>query len=62
MVRGRKRMDQQNAVGILKAHVDGIADAIGVDDRHITLATVHQDHDPAGAGFVRIVIEEGVTA
>lgn len=55
--RYRRTLDPDAAVGILKATVDGIADALLIDDKHITLATVHQERDPDGVGYVRIAIE-----
>lgn len=54
--RYRQNLDPDSATGILKATVDGIADALGVNDRHITLASVQQEHDPEGRGFVRVAI------
>jgi len=56
--KGRKRMDQQNAVGILKATVDGVADALRIDDRHFIIGAVEQQRDPNGLGFVCVIITE----
>jgi crossover junction endodeoxyribonuclease RusA len=53
------RRDDDNAKASLKAYIDGIADAIGIDDKHFTLATVTQDHDPEKRGYVRVAIEQG---
>ena len=55
--KGRRAYDPDSAHGILKATIDGIADALEIDDKHITLATVQQDRDPEGRGFVRVAIE-----
>lgn len=56
--RYRQYMDPDNAHASLKPFVDGIADALGINDKHITLATVQQERDEAGAGFVRMAIRE----
>lgn len=56
--KGRKRMDDDNIKASLKSIIDGIADALGIDDKHITLGTVQQERDPEGRGFVRVAIEE----
>jgi crossover junction endodeoxyribonuclease RusA len=55
--KGRRQLDPDNAHGILKATIDGVADALGVDDKHLTLASVTQTRDEAGRGFVRVAIE-----
>lgn len=60
--KGRRSLDPTNADGILKATVDGIADALGINDRFITLATVQQERDEAGAGYVRVAIEQEARA
>jgi crossover junction endodeoxyribonuclease RusA len=60
--KGRRMCDQTNALGLLKATVDGIADAIGVDDRHITLATVQQERDEDGRGYIKVAIESAAKA
>ncbi len=55
--KGRKRMDEDNAIACCKAAIDGFSKAIGVDDRHFTIAGVDQVRDSEGLGWVRIVGE-----
>ena len=47
---GRKRQDPTNAVILVKAAIDGIADALGVDDRLWRITDLVQERDPTGAG------------
>lgn len=54
--KGRKRMDRDNCIGILKACQDGIAAALMVDDRHMTVGTLEQRRDPDGVGCVVVTI------
>lgn len=60
--KGRKRMDDDNIKASLKATIDGIADALGIDDKHITIGTVQQERDTEGRGFIRVAIEQGESA
>jgi hypothetical protein len=57
--KGRKRMDNQNAIACLKSHVDGLQDASIVgDDKQVTEFEIQQGRDPEGVGFVRLEIRE----
>jgi hypothetical protein len=56
MKRGRA-LDEDNLVASCKAHLDGIAKALGVDDRGWTLGTVTQVRDPEGIGYLAIRLE-----
>jgi hypothetical protein len=56
--KGRKRMDDDNAKASMKAIIDGIAEALDVNDKHITVGTLTQERDPAGAGYIRVDITE----
>lgn len=57
--KGRKRLDDDNAIGAMKAVRDGIAIALHVDDRHMQTGTMTQDRDTTGAGYIRVAIESG---
>jgi len=52
----RQVFDQDNCAASCKAFLDGIAKALGVDDRGWTLGTVHQTRDPEKIGYVRITL------
>jgi Holliday junction resolvase RusA-like endonuclease len=57
--KGRKRMDNQNAIACLKSHVDGLQDAAIVgDDKQVTEFEIQQGRDPDGVGFVRLEVRE----
>lgn len=55
------RSDCQNAHGRMKAYIDGIADAMGCDDRHfrVDFPRVFAGRDPAGKGKVLFHILRG---
>ena len=55
--KGGKQKDADNLVASCKAHLDGIAAALGVDDRGWTLGTVTQVRDPDGIGYLSIRLE-----
>lgn len=55
--KGRKRMDDTNIKASLKAYEDGVAAALGIDDRHFTVGAVEQIRDPDGIGYVEIMVE-----
>lgn len=55
--KGRKRMDEDNALACCKGALDGFAKAIQVDDRHFTIAGIDQVRDSEGLGWVRISAE-----
>lgn len=57
--RGRKRMDQDNLIASLKAAQDGIADALGLDDKCMIVGSVTQERDADGLGYVKCAIESG---
>lgn len=54
----RKRMDADNLIAGLKYCQDGIAAAIGVNDRYMTVASVEQIRDPEKAGYIEVTISE----
>jgi len=54
--KGRKRMDVDNAVASCKAAIDGIADALGIDDRHLGELRIRQGRDPAGDGWIAATV------
>jgi hypothetical protein len=58
----RKKMDQDNLIAALKAAQDGIAAALGVDDRCMIVGTVTQDRDADGLGYIKCAIEQGAEA
>ena len=51
-----RQMDDDNAVGCLKALRDGIAEYTGVNDKHMTSGTVTWVRDPRGVGYVTVTI------
>lgn len=56
MKRG-KALDADNLTASVKGHLDGIALALGVDDRHWHPGTVSQVRDPDGIGYLSIRLE-----
>ena len=54
--RSRKRMDDDNLKASLKAVQDGIADEVGLDDKHIEVGRVKQIRDPLGIGYIEVTI------
>lgn len=53
----RQAKDDDNAIMCAKAARDGIADAIGIDDRHFTTAVpIRQERDPEGRGRTVAVV------
>ena len=55
--KGEKQKDADNLVASCKAYLDGIAAALGVDDRGWTLGTVTQVRDSEGTGYLSIRLE-----
>lgn len=53
---GEQQKDADNLVAAMKGPLDGIAKALGVDDRGWTLGTVTQVRDPEKTGYVRITL------
>ncbi|MDQ3653674.1 MAG: hypothetical protein M3457_01165 [Chloroflexota bacterium] len=53
---GRKRHDTDNATGMMKSGLDGIADGLGVNDRAFRLGTLTQGFATDRAGYVVVVI------
>lgn len=54
---GRKRMDQTNLNHCLKPYLDGVADALGVNDKLFAWGEVRQERAPKGDGAGSVVIE-----
>lgn len=52
----RKIMDQDNALSGVKAHLDGIASAIGRDDKVFRILSIKQEKDPDGRGHVAVTL------
>ncbi len=58
--KGRQRMDDDNAWSLFKAGRDGIADALGVNDKAFRCGEVEQVRDPEGRGFTVVELwQEG---
>jgi hypothetical protein len=55
--KGRKRLDDDNAIAAMKPVRDQIARCLGMDDRDFVTGSMTQDRDPEGRGFVRVAIE-----
>ena len=49
---GRQMPDEDNLIASCKALIDGLADALGIDDKRFKFRGIEQDHDPNGAGCV----------
>lgn len=56
LAKGRRRLDDDGASGLLKSTQDGIAQALGVNDRRFRLDGIIQERDKAGVGFVRYTL------
>jgi crossover junction endodeoxyribonuclease RusA len=54
--RNRKRLDDDNAWGSLKSARDGVADALGRNDKEFAMGTLVQTRDKDGAGYVVLTI------
>lgn len=55
----RRRRDLQNVIGALKASMDGVSDALGVDDAFFAIRWPEQFSAPVKNGAVIITIGEG---
>ncbi len=55
-VKGARVLDDDNLIHGLKKCRDGIALALGIDDKHIVTGTLTQIRDPAGVGFIEVSI------
>jgi hypothetical protein len=56
--KGRKRLDDTNAIASMKPIEDQIASCLGIDDRHFRFGSMTQTRDPSGMGYVRVTIRE----
>ncbi len=54
--KNRKRIDPTNLWACVKPHIDGVADALEVNDRHFDVGTIEQVRDPEGVGYVEITV------
>lgn len=52
-----RRRDLQNVIGSLKAAVDGIADALGVDDSRFRIRWPEAFSEPRRGGVVLVTVE-----
>jgi crossover junction endodeoxyribonuclease RusA len=57
----RRRMDMANVIGALKASIDGIADALGIDDSQFLIRWPEAFEAPVKGGKVTFEIETGET-
>src|SRR5687768_1885438 len=55
--KGRKRLDDTNAIAAMKSIEDQIARSLGVDDRNFRFGSMTQIRDPEGKGYVRVAID-----
>lgn len=55
--KGRKRLDDDNAIAAMKPIRDQIARCLGMDDRNFVSGSMTQVRDPEKRGFVRVAIE-----
>ena len=56
--KGRKTMDSDNAVAICKSLLDGVADALGVNDKRFRIQPVEQRRSGDRAGYVVVTVTE----
>lgn len=54
--KGHRIVDEDNLIAMLKPFQDGVADALGVNDRNFRTRIHSQYRDPAGTGLMRLVI------
>lgn len=54
----RRMMDKDNLIAGLKYCQDGIAEALGVNDRYIFVNDVEQIRDPEKKGYMEVTISE----
>lgn len=54
----RRTMDKDNLIAGLKYCQDGIAEALGVNDRYIDVEEVTQIRDPEKKGYMEVTIRE----
>lgn len=52
-----RRRDDDNLIAAFKAARDGIADALGIDDRMFVTVPSYCDPDPKRLGFVEVTLE-----
>ncbi|MEZ2742657.1 hypothetical protein ACBP93_08500 [Paenalcaligenes hominis] len=57
----RRRRDVDGMHGAIKHHLDGIAQALGVDDSIFRPVVIDVDLDPAKKGFVLVEVGSGTT-
>jgi crossover junction endodeoxyribonuclease RusA len=50
-------LDHDNAIASCKAYIDGIADALGVNDRNFRIGSLTQVKSDTGSAYLRIAIE-----
>ena len=59
---GRRRtQDDDNVWAGLKPFRDGIADALGIDDKNMRCGSISQTRDPEKRGFIKVAIESEAT-
>lgn len=54
----KRHRDLDNLLACVKPHIDGIAQALGVDDKQFRPLTIDAKHDTLKTGFVRIEVGE----
>lgn len=54
--KGHRIMDKDNLINMLKPYQDGVADALGINDKHFTSEIHSQYRDPDGTGYLRLII------
>lgn len=56
--KGRKRMDNDNALASCKALIDGVAESLDVDDKRFVFPPIDQGRDRTGNGYTLFEITE----
>ena len=54
--RKNRKKDSDNALACMKHALDGVCKGIGIDDRRFLTSMAFQKFDPAGVGYVDIII------
>jgi crossover junction endodeoxyribonuclease RusA len=53
----RRRRDIDGCIGALKAAIDGIAEALGIDDSRLAMKFPERFGEPVKRGLIRVTIE-----
>ena len=57
----RRHRDLDNLLACIKPHIDGVAQALGVDDKQFRPITIDAHHDPKKVGYVALEVGLGIS-